>query len=126
MAAYHALVIRAFSDVPGAQVSSIDEMRGSLAPPLPRVLREQGEIIGFVSVAPGELHSLGLSPAARGRGLGDHLVTEGLRLLGQGEVALSVAARNDRALRLYHRHGFVPSQQTVMLRRNLAPPGSDR
>lgn len=116
MAAYHQLVVRAFSEVPGAQVSSAEEMRGSLGSRPSRVLRYEGALVGFVSVAGRELRSLGVAPHVRGLGLGDHLVAEGLAELGPGHATLSVAARNDRALRLYERHGFAFTEETQVLR----------
>ena len=49
------------------------------------------------------------APAYAGSGLGPRLLAEGLRLLlanGARDVALTVEARNDRALELYRRFGF--------------------
>lgn len=64
-----------------------------------------GRAVGAVLLGPGEVRYLGLVPAARGRGLGDAVLTQVLEQLG-GKIHLSCDARNHPALRLYDRHGF--------------------
>lgn len=58
----------------------------------------------------GEIGVIGLLPDWRGRGLGRQLLRWGvarLRSLGLDQVELTVEARNERALELYRREGFV-------------------
>jgi ribosomal protein S18 acetylase RimI-like enzyme len=80
------------------------------------VTRPGREPAGVVFTEPGpephavEVSYLGLLPAARGRGWGDELVRFALSNAardGVRAVTLSVDTRNDPALRLYRRHGFV-------------------
>ncbi len=57
-----------------------------------------------------ELISMWVAPSARGRGVGDSLVTailEWARDQHAGSVALAVFKTNERALALYRRHGFL-------------------
>jgi ribosomal protein S18 acetylase RimI-like enzyme len=59
----------------------------------------------------GEVETLSLLPAARGRGLGRALLDraqEELRAAGIDELRLSVIATNERAVRFYEREGFAP------------------
>ncbi len=59
-----------------------------------------------------ELVSVWVAPQARGCGVGDALVTAALdfgRGTGYDAVQLWVRAANERAHRLYGRHGFVPT-----------------
>ncbi|MER5403477.1 GNAT family N-acetyltransferase [Streptomyces sp. NPDC002769] len=71
--------------------------------------------VGMVSGVPGEgaenveLISLWVSPAARGRSVGDHLIEAVERWgaeRGAGKLRLSVMPGNRRATALYERHGF--------------------
>jgi ribosomal protein S18 acetylase RimI-like enzyme len=78
-----------------------------------RVLLDGDEIAALVQVAPHavthELRTVGRRPAYRGRGLGERVVCEGLRLLadnGARDVELSVEAPNEGALTLYRRFAF--------------------
>jgi ribosomal protein S18 acetylase RimI-like enzyme len=117
--AAHALVTEAFSDLPGAMVPPLAEFaRHALghSPTLEILLDAEGHAMGFVRVTcvgveHGELSSLGVARAYRGRGLGRAVVQHGLsrlHALGARHVTLEVAATNDRALALYTRCGFTP------------------
>ena len=66
-----------------------------------------------------ELVYLGLAPAARGRGLGDHLVrlARGRSAAANArQLSLAVDAVNAPAIALYHRHGFqqIASKRALM------------
>lgn len=77
--------------------------------PIGVVLCDVGSEAGSI-----ELAYLGLVPAARGRGFGDHLirfVIREARSSGATTLTLSVDARNDPAVRLYRRHGFEDHDQ---------------
>lgn len=53
--------------------------------------------------------TIGVTPDARGRGLGAALLeaaTEGARGIGAARFFLEVAAENDKAIALYRRAGF--------------------
>lgn len=68
-----------------------------------------------------ELISLWVSPAARRRGVGEHLVGEVARWArrsGAGVLRLALAEGNGRAAALYRRCGFRPTGETA-----LAPAG---
>lgn len=81
------------------------------------VLVLDGRDVAMVSLTvpggdePPELISLWVDPAARGRGAGDAAVEAVLDLAARScpgrPVVLSVHEDNDRAVRLYARHGFV-------------------
>lgn len=96
------------------------------------VLTLDGNTAGMVSaLSPDgdgqvELISLWITPAARGRGVGDEAIRRVLAWADdahQGSsVMLSVKLDNDRAHRLYERHGFVdagpsPEDPTELLMR---------
>jgi ribosomal-protein-alanine N-acetyltransferase len=75
-----------------------------------------GEVADVMTVA--------VVPAQRGRGLGDRLVTQLLRLAaeaGAGSVMLEVRADNVAARRLYERHGF---EEVSVRRRYYRRPGA--
>ncbi len=66
-----------------------------------------------------------VAPPARGTGVGDALVVAALewsRGEGESQLTLRVMHHNDRAQRLYRRHGFTtvaggnPSEEIVMVR----------
>ena len=64
----------------------------------------------------GEVYNLAVHPRAQGRGVGPALLHAGLdhlTALGCGEVILWVDAANERAVRLYERHGFVTRWQDI-------------
>jgi mycothiol synthase len=68
----------------------------------------------------GEVYVLGVDPAAGVRGLGGPLTTIGLdhlRRQGLGAVILYVESDNERAVRLYERHGFRTSVRNVVYAR---------
>ncbi|WP_017600952.1 GNAT family N-acetyltransferase [Nocardiopsis lucentensis] len=73
-----------------------------------------GRPVGMASGVPGEadsveLISMWVTPAARGRGVGDHLIWAVERWgqrRGARTLRLSVLPNNDRAAALYERHGF--------------------
>jgi ribosomal protein S18 acetylase RimI-like enzyme len=72
-----------------------------------------------------ELVYLGLTPAARGRGLGDLLVREAMATVaaqGASRLSLAVDSANGPALRLYYRHGLHRVASKLALMRVLAPP----
>lgn len=69
-----------------------------------------GMVSGAVEGEDVELISMYVAPAARGRGVSDALidaVVSWARARGSPRVWLSVREGNDRAKRLYLRHGFV-------------------
>ena len=60
----------------------------------------------------GEIESLGVLPAHRGRGIGSTLLTALERELAAGgvhDLVLGVLPGNDAAIRLYERHGYRPT-----------------
>lgn len=62
------------------------------------------------------LESMRVAPAARGGGVGSALVQEFLGWAGSRgaeQADVSAYAANDRAQRLYARHGFVPHEVTM-------------
>jgi mycothiol synthase len=62
----------------------------------------------------GEIALIGVLPAWRGRGLGRDLLRWGIQHLrerGVADLTLNAEARNDRALALYERSGFVRVQE---------------
>jgi mycothiol synthase len=61
-----------------------------------------------------ELSYLGLIPSARGRGLGGTALAHANRIAGESGycfVSVTVDARNEPALRLYQRYGFVETER---------------
>jgi ribosomal-protein-alanine N-acetyltransferase len=92
------------------------------------VALSEGEVVGYAGLCdyPDEafVQTMAVAPAAQGAGLGARLLVE---LLEEAErrrqrvVSLEVRAGNDRALRLYERHGF----SRTGLRRGYYPGGVD-
>lgn len=89
---------------------------------------DEGGLLGYAGAAAAggdaDVQTVATAPAARGRGLGDALLTaceDHATALGAGALLLEVEAGNAPALRLYHRHGFVQ----VARRRDYYGPGSD-
>lgn len=129
-AAIDALVGRAFAGVPGFMRTSLEELELRLAQANPpaRVLLQGREPIGLVRLrAPtadgvGVVSLLAREPAWRGRGLGDVLLVEAMRVLalaGSRRFGLEVVAHNTSALALYRRHGFTPVSTDTTLSRPL-------
>ncbi|MDE2368971.1 MAG: ribosomal protein S18-alanine N-acetyltransferase [Burkholderiales bacterium] len=88
-----------------------------------------GETIGYFVAMPGvdELHLLNITvaPALQGRGHGGLLlgeVVQRARALHLGAIWLEVRASNERAHRLYRRHGYVE----IGLRRGYYPAAGRR
>lgn len=93
-----------------------------------------GEVVGYAYArleardynalldAAGKLHDVYVDEAARGQGLGEKLVREALRRLGEKgapRVVLMTATRNEAAQRLFARLGF----RTTMLEMTRETPG---
>lgn len=125
---YHRVVQAAFSTVPGAMISSREDFTAAVLAnvPPPRLLLHEGRVIAFVRVERVgeqiEIASLGREPAWRGKGLGDTILAEAIRLartLGPGELRLTVATANVRALGLYERWGFRRGQEIPVWRRDV-------
>ncbi|MFE9555602.1 GNAT family N-acetyltransferase [Streptomyces sp. NPDC006692] len=90
---------RARLEIPGAHnvVAVVDGRPAGMASGIPV---EQDSV---------ELISMWVSPAARGRGVGDRLIREIARWAaerGAKSLSLSVMPDNERAAALYERHGF--------------------
>ena len=94
--------------------------------------RDDGALLGYAGIAllgrgesaESEVHTIGVDPAHRRRGLGSLLLAELLRLADRhgGPVFLEVRTDNDAALALYRREGF----EVVGTRRNYyQPSGAD-
>jgi GNAT superfamily N-acetyltransferase len=89
-----------------------------------------GEPVGMVGVATAaadparaDLFAMWVAPPIRGSGAADALVAAALdwaREHGCASVDLEVAPGNDRAERLYARHGFVPSGEPTVIDCGLA------
>jgi dTDP-4-amino-4,6-dideoxy-D-galactose acyltransferase len=77
---------------------------------------------------PGRIGLLGVGAAARGRGVGDGLLTAALDWLSERsrEVTVVTQGRNLAAQGLYHRHGFKPQSLELWYHwwRPTAPGGS--
>jgi ribosomal protein S18 acetylase RimI-like enzyme len=102
---------------------------GEFRPELWFLLMGEGEeALGVALVAPApptdatELVYLGLTPAARGRGLGDVLMRQALHAThahGLSRLTLAVDAGNGPALKLYYRHGLRRVHAKVAMMRDL-------
>ena len=69
-----------------------------------------------------ELVYFGLAPQARGRGLGDMMLRQGMwavRQMNLARLTLAVDARNTPALKLYYRHGLQRVGSKIALMRDL-------
>jgi ribosomal protein S18 acetylase RimI-like enzyme len=68
-----------------------------------------GAIQGMQERGVGAIQNVGVTPACRGRGVGEALVLQalhGFRKAGLGRALLEVTAQNESAQRLYRRLGF--------------------
>src|SRR3982074_1064349 len=128
---YRAVRLAALADAPEAFGSTLgreqgfteDRWRERLAKRNQFVAEDGGDtcgLIGIIPAGPGiaELVSTWVRHTTRGRGVGDLLVLAALRWATDhdfAQVQLWVAEGNDRAERLYARHGFqrTGSVQTV-------------
>lgn len=84
----------------------------------------EGRDVGILGVAghPEEgargVYSVWVAPEARGQGVGDALVCQGVEAgwaLGAQRLILDVAVENPHAIALYERHGFVRTGRTSTL-----------
>jgi len=74
-----------------------------------RLFKSEEPGYGFVGEGVPEL-TIGVEAEARGRGIGEALLTELIRIArvaGYSSLSLSVEPDNDRAVRLYRRVGFI-------------------
>jgi len=101
---------------------------GQFDPSLWYVLTERSEPRGVLILSPTpysdslELVYLGLTPEARGRGLGAMLLELALwqvRRAGKRQISLAVDSRNVPALKLYYRHGLKRIASRTALIRDL-------
>jgi ribosomal protein S18 acetylase RimI-like enzyme len=109
---------------------------GAFDPSLWYLLSEDEQPRGVLVLSPThtgnslELVYLGLTPAARGRQLGDALMRRALADVvraGRAELTLAVDAVNAPALRLYYRHGLKRIGSRIALMRDLRPaPQTDQ
>jgi ribosomal protein S18 acetylase RimI-like enzyme len=125
---YYRVLTTAFADNLEMNFTSLDEMGANL--PTRRIpgtlLLHRDQIIGFHNVfvdaedgAFGEISSIGLLPAYRGRGLGRLLLGKAVEELSNRNVRdfkLMVAATNETALGLYTRSGFKVCRRDWCLR----------
>lgn len=123
--AYHRLVLAAFADDPGMQVSPFDEFAKAVMK-MPVRARLLCSLKGPVALArvsvngeEGFIDSLGRHPDWRGRGLGPVVLCEAARLLrslGAKHLKLGVTASNAPARRLYEHYGFSTTESWTVWR----------
>ncbi len=120
----HALLADAFRGMPSFSLSAPPLFRRAIAARATtwRALLDGDTLAGVVQIvvygARAELRTVARAPAYRGRGVGERLVGEGLRVLligGPRDVELTVEAENERALALYRRFGFEQVAHTPVL-----------
>ncbi len=136
-AALHAAFVEAFADyVAGPFTLALEQWPGfvqrqgaDLALSRALVDADSGAVLAFALVAPRpalsrwRLATMGARPSARGSGAAAALLQDFVQrgqASGLRAVELEVFAQNERALRLYRRHGFVERQA---LRGYLREPG---
>ena len=133
---FRAIRLRSLVDAPGAFESTYDQAVSRPPSDWPTVLDrlptfvvdEDGIDIGVVRCAPDHalddtawLISMWVAPEARGRGVGDVLVTTVVDFAtsaGYKRLCLSVSDDNSFAIQLYERHGFEPTGEVG----RMAPP----
>ena len=112
--AVRALRIAAMTDSPEAFGSTAERERGrttedwtAMVASGEMFLLEDGPIpVGLAGLHEGHLVSMWVAPEARGQGGGDRLVEAVVADADGAELHLWVTDGNDRARRLYERHGF--------------------
>ncbi|MFE6685018.1 GNAT family N-acetyltransferase [Streptomyces sp. NPDC057743] len=121
-ARYRAVRLAALADAPEAfgstlereQAFTAETWRQRLAGRDQFLAEDDGQACGLVGIVPtgpstAQLVSMWVAPTARGRGIANRLVGEALRGADTGGIVhleLWVTQGNDRAERLYARHGF--------------------
>ena len=120
--AYYELLCRAFAENPDTSISDYDTAREAFDRSSGRLwmIWDQDRPLAFVHLVldagSPEIRTLGVDPAARGRGLGKALLGHALAWLAQAQLApcrLSVAVANARALALYQNMGFETVDQSA-------------
>ena len=128
--AYHALLARAFTGVPGTHIADLATFTAMFTrnPRRPRLLLHRDHLVGFVKTSldadgeTGVVHTLGRDPGHRGHRLGDVLLHEAMRALasaGARRLRLEVIAHNRSALDLYLRHDFTVAAELPTYQRAL-------
>lgn len=87
----------------------VEELRASLGRSL--VVRQAGEIVGVLELESGPgmlcISTLVVAPKAQGRGFGSALLRAAITAAAGKRLEVQTAVLNERAVRLYERHGFV-------------------
>ena len=95
---------------------------------------EVGQVVGFCWIVlydpgtglEGEVAELYVAEGHRGRGIGEMLVRQAVRLFAERRVTLGYVwtrADNETAIKLYHNAGFEPNRQLVMTWYPIEPQG---
>ena len=95
---------------------------------------EVGQVVGFCWIVlydpgtglEGEVAELYVAEGHRGRGIGEMLVRQAVRLFADRGVTLGYVwtrADNETAIKLYHNAGFEPNRQLVMTWYPIEPQG---
>jgi ribosomal protein S18 acetylase RimI-like enzyme len=125
---YHQALILVFAENLEMNVTSLEETEANLASRrIPgTLLLHCNRIVGFLNVfiddedgVSGEIGTIGLLPAYRGRGLGRSLLAKAIEELAGRSVRnfkLTVAAGNETALGLYKQSGFEICRRDLCLR----------
>jgi len=127
--ATRAMIVEAFEGSRGTFISEPEDFRRHMLEVAEHIalLFEEQTLMGYVRVRmiepdTGFIALIARAPAARGRGLGDVLLREGLRRLadmGAKTFELDVVADNGSALGLYERHGFRTYAEEITWERDL-------
>lgn len=132
---YYHVLVKSFEQNPEISIPSLDEMKKNYHNRIQNnnsgttLVNLNGKTVGFCSVVKeegdprvGEVHMIGVLPEIRGKGLGAKVLAKAiseLRLMGCEKCKLMVAVRNQSALDLYKKFGFIVDQTyTVYLRQN--------